>query len=318
MKTTPRIVFLDRDTLPVDMRAPMLPHQWQEYAETLPEQVVQRLTAAEVAVANKVPLRREALEQLPQLRLIAITATGTNNVDLDYCRERGIAVCNVKGYSTHSVAEHVFAVLLMLRRNILRYHADVAAGQWQRSKHFDLHNHRIDDLHGSTLGIFGLGDIGHSVMRIAEAMGMKVLVSERKQAATLRAGRVPFEQMLAESDVITLHCPLTPDTQHLIGTTELRKMKPTSILLNLARGGIVDEAALAQALREEWIAGAAIDVLTVEPPRDGNPLLELTGPNCLVTPHVAWASEQAMGRLAKEVVRNIEAFYAGESRNRLV
>ena len=318
MNAPPRIVFLDRATLPVTLRAPALPHEWLEYAETLPGQAVARLENAAVAVANKVPINKDTLAQLPQLRLIAITATGTNNVDLDYCRERGIAVCNVKGYSTHSVAEHVFAVLLTLRRNILRYHADVAAGLWQQSKHFDLHTHRIDDLHGSTLGIFGLGDIGHAVMRIAEAMGMKVLVSERKQAATLREGRVPFEKMLAESDVVTLHCPLTPETQHLIGDTELRQMKSSAILLNLARGGIVDEAALAQALREGWIAGAGIDVLTREPPRDGNPLLELAGPNCLVTPHVAWASEQAMASLAEEVVRNIEAFYAGESRNRVV
>lgn len=318
MNTSPRIVFLDRDTLPVDMRAPALPHQWQEYTETLPQQVVERLENAEVAVTNKVSLRKETLAQLPQLRLIAITATGTNNVDLDYCRKRGIAVCNVKGYSTHSVAEHVFAVLLTLRRNILRYHADVAAGLWQQSKHFDLHNHRIDDLHGSTLGIYGLGNIGHAVMRIAEAMGMNVRISERKQATTLRAGRVPFEQMLAESDVVTVHCPLTPETQHLIGEAELREMKPTAILLNLARGGIVDEAALAQALRDGRIAGAGIDVLTTEPPRDGNPLLELAGPSCLVTPHVAWASEQAMASLAEEVVRNIEAFYAGEPRNRVV
>lgn len=318
MSTTTRIVFLDRATLPVSMRKPSLPLQWQEHEETAPEQVVERLAQAEVAISNKVPLRAESLRQLPQLKLIAICATGTNNVDLDYCREHGIAVCNVSGYSTHSVAEHVFALLLALRRNLHNYHADILAGQWQHAAHFVLHAHPLNDLHGSTLGIFGLGDIGHAVARIAEAFGMRVLVSERKGAATLREGRVPFEQMLEQADAVTLHCPLTAETRNLIGEAELRRMKQSAILLNLARGGVVDEAALAQALREKWIAGAGIDVLTTEPPRDGNPLLELAGTDCIVTPHVAWASQQAMARLAEEVVLNIEAFYAGEARNRIV
>jgi glycerate dehydrogenase len=318
MTPLPHIVFLDRGTLPVAMRAPALPLLWREHENTLAGEVVERLEHAEVAISNKVPMGKEALQQLPRLKLIAIAATGTNNIDLDYCRAHNIAVCNVRGYSTHSVAEHTFALLLALRRNIHSYHADILAGAWQRSAHFVLHSHPINDLHGSTLGIFGLGDIGRAVMRIAESMGMHVLVSEHKTSRTVREGRVPFVQMLAESDVVTLHCPLVPETHNLIGEAELRQMKPTAILLNLARGGIVDEAALAQALREGWIAGAAIDVLTTEPPRAGNPLLNVAGPNCLVTPHVAWAGRQAMARLAEEIVRNIEAFYAGESRNRIV
>jgi glycerate dehydrogenase len=318
MNTPPRIVFLDRATLPVPMRAPALPLQWQEFDATLPEQVVERLAQAEVAISNKVPLRAEALQQLSKLKLIAIAATGTNNVDLDYCRAHDIAVCNVSGYSTHSVAEHVFALLLTLRRNIHGYHAEVLAGQWQHAEHFVLHTHPLNDLYGSTLGIFGMGDIGHAVARIAEAMGMKVLVAERKSATTLRDGRVPFEQMLQDSDVVSLHCPFTPETRNLIGEAELRLMKPSAILLNLARGGVVDESALAQALRTGRIAGAGVDVLTTEPPRNGNPLLEVVGPNCIVTPHVAWASQQAMAILAEEIVRNIEAFYAGQSRNRIV
>ncbi|MDO8811100.1 MAG: D-2-hydroxyacid dehydrogenase [Gallionella sp.] len=312
------IVFLDRGTLPVAMRAPALPLQWREHESTALEQIVERLEYAEVAVANKVPLMVASLAQLPRLKLIAVAATGTNNVDLDYCREHGIAVCNVSGYSTHSVAEHTFALLLALRRQVHSYHADIVAGAWQRSEHFALLSHPLNDLHGSTLGIFGFGDIGKAVARIAEAFGMKVLVAERKNATTIRAGRVPFDQMLVEADVVTLHCPLTPDTLHLIAGPELRRMKPSSIIINVARGGVVDEAALAQALREGWIAGAGVDVLTSEPPRLGNPLLEMAGSNCIITPHVAWASQQAMARLAEEVVCNIEAFYAGEPRNRIL
>ncbi|MDH4284451.1 MAG: D-2-hydroxyacid dehydrogenase [Gallionellaceae bacterium] len=318
MNTPSQIVFLDRGTVTVPMRAPALSLQWQEHESTAPEQIVERLQHAEVVISNKVPLMAATLAQLPRLRLVAVAATGTNNVDLEYCRERGIAVCNVSGYSTHSVAEHAFALLLALRRQIHSYHADILAGAWQRSAHFMLLSHPLNDVQGSTLGIFGYGHIGQAVARIAEAFGMKVLVAEHKNATAIRTGRVPFEQMLAEADVISLHCPLTPETRSLIAGPELRRMKPTAILLNLARGGVVDETALAQALREKWIAGAGVDVLTTEPPRAGNSLLEMAGPNCIITPHVAWASQQAQARLAEEIVRNIEAFYAGEARNRIV
>jgi glycerate dehydrogenase len=318
MNPSPHIVFLDRGTLPVAVRAPALPLQWREHESTLPELVVERLEYAEVAISNKVPLMATELAQLPRLRLIAVAATGANNVDLDYCREHGIAVCNVSGYSTDSVAEHAFALLLALRRQVHSYHADIAAGAWQRSAHFALLSHPLNDLHGSTLGIFGYGHIGQAVARIAAAFGMRVLVAEHKNAPVIRAGRVPFEQMLEQADAVTLHCPLTPQTRNLIAGPELRSMKSTAILLNLARGGVVDEAALAQALREKWIAGAGVDVLTNEPPRAGNPLLEMVGPNCIVTPHVAWASQQSLMRLAEEIVLNIEAFYRNEPRNRIV
>src|SRR3989338_1083701 len=207
-----RIVFLDRGTLPVAMRTPALPLQWREHESTPPEQLLEFLEHAEVAITNKVQLLAASLAKLPKLKLIAVAATGTNNVDLDYCREQGIAVCNVSGYSTHSVAEHTFALLLALRRQIHSYHADIVAGAWQRSVHFALLSHTLNDLHGGTLGIFGFGEIGKAVARIAEAFGMKVLVSERKNASTIREGRVSFDRMLAEADVVTLHCPLTPET----------------------------------------------------------------------------------------------------------
>ncbi len=318
MNPPARIVFLDRDTLPVPMRAPGFPVEWHDYDVTAPEQVVERLLDAEVVISNKVPLTEASLQQLPKLRFIAVAATGTNNVDLDYCRKHDIAVSNVRGYSTHSVAEHTFALLLALRRNIIQYHADIHAGAWQRSMQFALHSHPLNDLCGSTLGIVGLGDIGQAVARIAEAMEMKVLLAERKQSPTIRPGRVRFEQLLAESDAVTLHCPLTPETRNLIGEAELRQMKRSSILLNLARGGVVDEVALTRALREGWIAGAGIDALKTEPPRGGNALLEPDIPNCIITPHVAWASQQAMARLGDEIVCNIEAFFRGEARNRVV
>ncbi len=314
----PCMVFLDRGSLPMPICPPELPLQWREYESTQPEQVLARLEYAEVAISNKVPLLADTLAQLPGLKLIAIAATGANNVDLEYCRKHGIAVCNVSGYSTHSVAEHTFALLLALRRQLVTYHADIVAGEWQKAAHFALFSHPVNDLQGSTLGIFGYGEIGQAVARIAAAFEMKVLVAERKNSLTQRKDRVSFEQMLTQADVVSLHCPLTAETRHLIGVAELRLMKRSALLINVARGGVVDEAALIQALQEGWIAGAGIDVLSTEPPKNGNPLLECIGPNCLVTPHIAWASQQAMARLAKEILCNITAFYRGESRNRLV
>lgn len=314
-----KLVFLDRATLPVALRAPVFPHTLQEFDGTAIDEVVARLAGAEVAICNKTPLRTEQLAQLPQLKLIAVTATGVNNVDLEHCRAHGIAVANVSGYSTHSVAEHVFAGLLALRRNLLSYRREVEAGAWQRSPQFCLFSHPLNDLHGSTLGMIGHGAIGQAVAQLAQAFGMRVLVAERKGAPQLREGRLAFDEVLAQADVLSLHCPLTEDTRNLIGSAELRRMKPTAILVNAARGGIVDEQALADSLRTGRIAGAVVDVLSEEPPRNGNPLLALAAhPGLMLTPHVAWASQQAMALLAEEVVRNIEAYQRGESRNRIV
>lgn len=312
-----RIVFLDRATLPVAMRPPDLPHQWQEYPLTSIDQVVERLAGAQVAICNKTPLRAEPLAQLPELRLIAVTATGVNNVDIDYCRSHGIAVANVSGYSTHSVAEQVYAGLLALRRNLLAYRREMEAGAWQHSSQFCLYAHPIVDLHGSTLGLVGFGAIGQAVADLGRAFGMRVLVAERRGAAP-REGRVAFEQVLKDADVLSLHCPLADDTRHLIGAAELARMKPAAILVNVARGGIVDEQALADSLQGARLAGAVVDVLSVEPPGPDNPLLQLAAhPGLLLTPHIAWASQQAMATLAEEVVRNIEAYFQGAARNRV-
>lgn len=310
-----RIVFLDYDAVPVPFRRPAFAHDWVEYPNTRPDQVVERLREATIAVSSKVPLNRAALAQLPHLVKIGIPATGTNNVDLAYCRERGITVTHVRDYSTHAVSEHTFALILALRRNLAAYQQDLKAGQWQRSEMFFLFNHPLADLHGATLGIIGNGSLGQTVARLAAAFGMHVLVAEHKEAADVRPGYTAFRQVLQQSDVLSLHCPLTDATQNLIGAAELGQMKRDAILVNTARGGLVDEQALHDALVAGRIGGAGLDVLREEPPRAGNPLLDLELPNLIVTPHVAWASQNSMAACAEGLVRNLEAFVRGKPIN---
>jgi glycerate dehydrogenase len=254
---------------------------------------------------------------LPRLRFIAVAATGVDNIELDYCRRAGIAVSNVRNYARHAVSEHVFALVLALRRNLISYHRDVREGAWQSAEQLCLLNHSIRDLHESTLGIIGYGALGRAVGQLAEAFGMRVLVSEHKGAASVRQGRVSFRELLRGSDIVSLHCPLTPETLDLIGMDEFELMRADALLINTARGGLVRESELVWALREGKIGGAGFDVLTKEPPREGNPLLELDVPNFILTPHVAWASLEAMQALADQVVENIEAFVRGEPRNLL-
>lgn len=315
---TEKIVFLDRQSIRADFRQPDFAHRWTDYPQTQKEEVVVRLSDATIAISNKVPIMADAIAQLPALRMVAVCATGTNNVDLDACRARGIVVSNIRDYATHTVPEHVFALMLALRRNLFAYRAAVQDGAWQRSEQFCLMDYPIEDLHGATLGIVGSGALGSAVQRLAEAFGMKVLRAERKGARAVRAGYAPFETMLAQSDVITLHLPLTPDNRNLVGAPELARMKPTAILINTARGGLVDEQALAVALREGRIGGAAFDVLTEEPPRRGNPLLDLDLPNFILTPHNAWASRAAMQIMADQLIDNLEALVRGAPRNRVV
>ena len=312
------IVFLDRGSIDANLRRLAFPHTWIEHHNTAVGEISTRLKNATIVISNKVPLRREVLSQLPALKMIAVCATGTNNVDLDYCRERDLPVCNVRHYASHTLPEHVFGVILALRRRLLDYQRDVRAGRWQQAEQFCLKDYEIRDLHGATLGIVGYGELGSNVARIAEAFGMHVLISDRKNATQPRADRVPFERVLKESDVISLHLPLTPETRHLIGTAELARMRPDAMLINTARGGLVDEAALAVALKEKRIGGASFDVLTEEPPRNGNPLLNEELPNFILTPHNAWASRQAMQRMADYLIDNIEAFVKGSPINRIV
>lgn len=314
------IVYLERDSIRATVRRPGFAHVWDEYPRTTVGQMAVRLADASILIVNKLPVTAELLATLPRLKMIAVAATGTNNVDLAAAKARGIVVSNIRGYAVHTVPEHVIALLMALSRNLFAYRASVADGVWQKADQFCYFGHPIRDLHGMTLAIVGRGSLGQGVARLAEAFGMRVLFAEHKGVAAPRAGYVPFDTALAEADALTLHCPLTPETRHLIGAAEIARMKPGSLLINTARGGLVDEIALAAALREGRVGGAAFDVLTEEPPANGNPLLApdlLAAPNFVLTPHVAWASAPAMQTLADQLIDNIEAFVAGTPRNRV-
>jgi glycerate dehydrogenase len=306
------IVFLDRGSVGATVKRPSFPHTWEEHDKTLEDEVVSKLEGASIAITNKVSLRAETLAKLPALKLIAVAATGTDVVDVAYCREHGIAVANIRDYAVRTVPEHAFALILALRRNLVAYHQDVRNGLWQKSEQFCFLTHPIRDLSGSTIGIVGEGQLGQATATIARGFGMNVLFADHDPPKAPDVEFTPFETVLAESDVLSLHVPLTPKTKNLIGMKELRQMKRTSVLINTSRGGLVDEQALVQALKEEIIAGAGFDVLTSEPPKNGNPLLDLQMPNFILTPHVAWASDEAMQFLADQLIDNIEAFVRGE------
>lgn len=310
-----RTVFLDKESLPVVFRPPLCASQYVEHPHTAPGDVATRLAHAAIAIINKVPLPAAVLAQLPELRLIAVAATGYDCVDVAYCREHGIAITNIRDYAVHTVPEHVFSLLLALRRNLGSYAALAVGGEWQRSDQFCRYGPPIHDLHGSVLGLVGSGSIGRATAALGAAFGMRVIFAASPSHPAGDAGRLPLRQLLTEVDVLTLHCPLTPATRGMIGASELRTMKPSAILINTARGGLVDEAALAAALRSGWIAGAGFDVLSVEPPAGGNVLLELRQPNFILTPHVAWASDEAMRQLADQLSATIDAWAAGAPRN---
>ena len=312
-----RIVFLERDSIRGEFRRPDFPHDYDEYPLTLPEELAPRVRDATIVITNKVQLRGELLATLPKLKMIACAATGTDNVDLAWCREHGVVVSNIRGYAVNTVPEHAIALALALRRNLLAYRRDVQAGKWQQAQMFCFFDHPIGDLNGATLGIFGRGSLGQGVACLGEAFGMRVLWGEHRGAAKVRPGYTAFEAVLRESDVISLHCPLNEQTRGMIGEAELRLMKPDAVLINTARGGLVDEAALARALKEGRIGGAGFDVLTKEPPREGNPLLQIDQPNFILTPHIAWASARAMQTLLDQLTGNLEAFASGAPRNRV-
>jgi glycerate dehydrogenase len=309
--TTRKVVFLDRQSLKARVRTPA-GFEYVEHDKTSPEQVVERLRGASVAITNKIPLRAEALAQLPDLKMIAVAATGYDVIDVPYCKEHGIAVANIRNYAVHTVPEHAFALILALRRNLIAYREDVQNGVWQKSDQFCFFTHDIGDLFGATLGIIGEGALGQGTAKIARGFGMKVLFADHAPPKMEGVEFTPFDQVLAESDVISVHCPLTPATRNLIGIEQFRKMKRNCLLINTARGGLVDEQALIQALDEGLIAGAGFDVLTTEPPKNGHPLLDLRRPNFILTPHVAWASDGAMQFLADQLIDNIEAWAAGK------
>jgi len=287
---------------------------WQTYDSTLDTDAVSRISNADIVITNKVKLQKSHLELAPKLKLICIAATGTNNVDLDTAAKAGITVANVTNYATPSVVEHVFCLILALTRKLNQYQTAVRDDRWQKSPFFCLLDYSINELAGKTLGIIGFGVLGKAVAKLAEALGMQVLIAARKGGKP-KHGRTALEELLTKSDVVSLHCPLTPETQGLIGVEELALMKPSAILINTARGGIVDEKALFNAIQSQSIAGAGVDVLSEEPPKHGNPLLDVQLPNLIVTPHIAWASVESRQRLVDEIAENIIAFQNGMPRN---
>lgn len=287
----------------------------KDHTET--NDIVTAIADASVVISNKIDLNADVLAQCKTLRLICISATGTNNVDLEAAKSLGIKVCNVKAYATSSVVQHVFALILNLHARLNEIGQAVANGEWCKSKHFSLLTYPFTELADKKFAIYGYGELGQAVAKVAEAFGMQVLIAKRDKSDT-REGRVDFDELLAQADVLTVHCPLTTETENLITKKEFELMKPSSILINAARGGIVNEADLIEALKNKQIAGAGVDVLTMEPPDENHPLIKNKLPNLIVTPHVAWASRESRQRLINEVAKNIEAFRNGEQRNLVV
>ncbi|WP_325890928.1 D-2-hydroxyacid dehydrogenase [Grimontia sp. NTOU-MAR1] len=313
-----KIVFLDSATIPshICIPSPSFSHQWESFEETSSDDVLNRLKDATIAITNKVILNAELLAQLPSLKLIAIAATGYNNVDTDWCKANNLPVCNIRGYATRSVPEHVIALAFALRRSLNAYHRDIELGVWKEKNQFCFFTHPIGDIQEATLGIIGSGSLGQAVETLAKAVGMNVIRVERKDVTSAREGYVSFEEALMQADILTLHCPLSDATRNLIGEKEFAKMKPTSILINTGRGGLVDETALVEALKKGEIAGAGVDVFTEEPATNSNPLLAHSGlPNLILTPHVAWGSDSSLQTLANQLTDNLNAFIEGHPNN---
>lgn len=316
-----KVVFLDRETISAEtvLQPFSFPHTLETHGRTRPEQVVERIADADIVIVNKVRLGAQEIAAAPRLRMIALAATGSDNIDLNTCRQRGIVVSNIRGYAVRTVPEHVFALIFALRRSIVPYHQSVREGRWQEAAQFCYFDYPIRDLAGSTLGIIGAGSLGQAVGQIGRALGMRVLYSAHKGRKDMGALYTPFETVLAESDVISLHCPLTEQTHHLLGAAEFAAMSRRPLLINTARGGLIDDHALAAALRGGQISGAGLDVTVPEPPPADHPLMGLLDlPNFILTPHVGWASQEAIQALADQLMGNVEAFVAGNPRNALV
>ena len=309
------IVVLDRDTLvnrPFDFD---FPHTLSSYGTTEAHETLERIRGADIVITNKVVISAQAFAENPQLKLVAVTATGVNNVDIEAAKQNGTAVCNIRAYGNESVAEHAFMMMITLMRNLPAYQRDVAAGLWENSPFFCHLGAPMRDLNGKTLAIFGRGNIGKTLATYAQAFKMNVVFAEHKNAQSVRDGYVSFDEAIRSADVVSLNCPLTPQTANMIGEAELQQMKPGAILINCGRGGLVDEAALVAALKYGQIGGAGFDVLTQEPPRNGNPLLKAQLPNLIVTPHIAWASQEAANRLFDILLDNINRIMAGNPQN---
>lgn len=308
------VAFLDRDAVPriVDMPKLNFTHNWQEFSQTRAAELIERAQDLDIVITNKVNFTREVLAKLPRLKLIALTATGMNNVDLDAAKEFGVEVRNVAGYSFITVPEHVLAMIFALKHSIVAWDRDRVENKWENSEHFCYFSHPITDVRHSVLGIVGKGCLGQELGRLGEALGMQILYAERKGASVVRDGYTPFEEVMAKSDIISLHCTLTADTENLINAETLALCSKKPIFINTGRGGLVDEDALYQALLSGQISAAGLDVLKQEPPSKDNVLIKAakTMPNLIITPHIAWASNSAVELLLGKVRDNIETFVA--------
>jgi lactate dehydrogenase-like 2-hydroxyacid dehydrogenase len=314
-----KIVFMESDTLGTDVDLTPFNSLGEviKYPASNPEENAERIKDADVVIVNKIPMKAKTLDQAEHLKLICITATGTNIVDFNYTNSRNITVANVKGYSTNSVVQHTFALFFYLYEKLSYYDQFVKSGEYIRSDVFSHFEVKFHELYGKTWGIIGLGEIGKGVAQVAKLFGCRILYySTSGKNSNPDYERVEFDTLLKESDVISIHAPLNDATRNLIGEEELRKMKKSAVLLNLGRGPIVQEQALAKALKEEWIGGAGLDVLSAEPMSKDNPLIEIQdSTKLIITPHIAWATVEARQRVAEEVYKNIVAFQNGEQRN---
>ncbi|MCE1236274.1 MAG: D-2-hydroxyacid dehydrogenase [Hyphomicrobiales bacterium] len=314
------VVFLDAETLRPDtvLKPFSFPHRIERHARTAPHETAARIAAADVVLVNKVRIGAAEMDAAPKLRLIALLATGSDNVDLEAAKARDVVVVNIRDYARATVPEHTFALILALRRSLVSYRASVLAGRWQEAAQFCYHDFPVADLAGATLGVVGSGSLGSRVAEIGRAFGMETIFAARKSGGGSRPDAVPFAEFLARADVISLHCPLAPETNLLFGAAEFAAMKPTALLINTARAGLVDVEALAAALDANEIAGAGVDVAAPEPPPAESPIMRLAArPNVIVTPHVGWASREAVQGLADQLVANVEAWAAGAPINRL-
>lgn len=309
----PQAVFLDyASTSHDDLDLTRLRHacgQLQLWEATQADNLLEHIGQAEIVISNKVILNATTLTALKdQIKLICVAATGTNNIDLEVAQQLGIPVCNVRNYGNRSVAEHCLSLIFALARQLPAYHQAVQAQAWQKSKHFCLLDYPITEVAGKTLGIIGYGSLGQATAELAAAVGMQILVAERLDAPTVRTGRVSLHELLARADFISLHCPLTEQTKAFINAERLQHMKPSAFLINTARGGLICEADLLTALQTHQIAGAALDVLSLEPPTTDNPLLQTSLPNLIITPHIAWASRSARQTLIEQLADIISSF----------
>lgn len=312
-----KIVFLDSTALPkhIPVPRPQFKHEWVEYETTSAQETVERAKDADIVITSKVIFNREVFSQLPKLKLIALTATGTNNIDLVAAQEFGVAVKNVTGYSSVTVPEHVLSMIFALKRNFVGWIRDQSTDKWVNNPQFCYFDYGITDVRGATLGIFGKGCLGSEVGRLAEALGMNVRYAEHQDAVHCRVGYTPFNEVLAQADIISLHCPLTENTINLLNQETLSRCKKGVLIINTGRGPLVNEIDLLNALKSGQVAGAALDVMVKEPPEKGNLLMEAAKimPNLLITPHIAWASDSAVTTLVNKVTQNIEEFVAAYS-----